>query len=156
MHPETLNQTTHITLTNLFSALKKFKKINFIFTCPNMDVDHKKIILEIKRFVRENKNSYYFESLGKNLYFNLLKYIDGVIGNSSSGIIEVPSFNIPTINIGNRQKGRLQSRTIFNSDNKSENIYKLIKKIVNKNIKFKGNNNIYFKKFTEEKNYKNN
>ena len=116
-----------------------------------MDVDHKKIILEIKRFVRENKNSYYFESLGKNLYFSLLRYVDGVIGNSSSGIIEVPSFNIPTINIGNRQKGRLQSRTIFNANNRSENIYKLIKKIVNKNIKFKGNNNIYFKKFTEEK-----
>ena len=151
LHPETLNQTTNFTLTNLFSALKKFKKINFIFTCPNMDVDHKKIILEIKRFVRKNKNSYYFESLGKNLYFSLLKYIDGVIGNSSSGIIEVPSFNIPTINIGNRQKGRLQSRTIFNANNRSENIYKLIKKIVNKNIKFKGNNNIYFKKFTEEK-----
>ena len=79
------------------------------------------------------------------MYFSLLRHIDGVIGNSSSGIIEVPSFNIPTINIGNRQKGRLQSRTIFNVDNKSENIYKLIKQIVNKNIKFKGDNNIYFK-----------
>ena len=99
--------------------------------CPK---DYSKIIFEIKKFVRENKNSYYFESLGKNLYFNLLRYVDGVIGNSSSGIIEVPSFNIPTINIGNRQKGRLQSKTIFNSDNKSENIYKLINKIVNKKI----------------------
>ena len=128
MHPETLNQTTHVTLTNLFSALKKFKKINFIFTCPNMDVDHKKIILEIKRFVEKIKILIIFKSLGKNFYFSLLKYIDGVIGNSSSGIIEVPSFNIPTINIGNRQKGRLQSRTIFNADNRSEKYLQINKK----------------------------
>ena len=107
--------------------------------------------MKLKNSLEKIKILIIFESLGKNLYFNLLRYVDGVIGNSSSGIIEVPSFNIPTINIGNRQKGRLQSKTIFNSDNKSENIYKLINKIVNKNIKFKGNNNIYFKKFTEEK-----
>ena len=84
-----------------------------------MDVDHKKIILEIKRFVRENKNSYYFESLGKNLYFSLLRYVDGVIGNSSSGIIEVPSFNIPTINIEIDKKVDQQER--FN-DNKSKHL----------------------------------
>ena len=89
--------------------------------------------------------------MGKNLYFSLLKYVDCVIGNSSSGIIEVPSFNIPTSHIGNRQKGRLQSKTIFNCEPKTEKIYFLIKKILNKNIKYKGNNNIYKKNKTEEK-----
>jgi GDP/UDP-N,N'-diacetylbacillosamine 2-epimerase (hydrolysing) len=150
-HPETLNKTTNTTMQKLLMVLKKFKKTNFIFTCPNMDVDHQKIILKIKKFVKENKNSFYFKSLGKNLYFSLLRYADGVIGNSSSGIIEVPSFNIPTINIGDRQKGRLQSRTIFNSDKNLKNIYNLILKIIKKKPRFIGNNNIYFKKFTEEK-----
>ena len=150
-HPETLNKTTNLTIKNLFEALEKFKKINFIFTCPNMDEDHDQVIFKIKNYIKRNKNSFFFKSLGKKLYFSILKYIDGVIGNSSSGIIEVPSFNIPTINIGDRQKGRLQSKTIFNSGQNSESIYKLINKIIKKNLKFAGNNNIYFKKFTEEK-----
>ncbi len=150
-HPETLNKTTNLTIKNLLKALEQFKKINFIFTCPNMDEDHDKVIFQINNFIKRNKNSLFLKSLGKELYFSTLKYINGVIGNSSSGIIEVPSFNIPTINIGDRQKGRLQSKTIFNSDQNSDNIYKLINKIVKNDLKFNGNNNIYFKKFTEEK-----
>ncbi len=147
-HPETLNKTTNLTISNLLNALNKFKNVNFIFTCPNMDEDHAKVFVKIKSYVKKNKNSIFIKSLGKQLYFNLLKIIDGVIGNSSSGIIEVPSFNIPTINIGDRQKGRLQSKTIYNSGQNSMSIYNLISKIIRRNIKFKGKN---YKKIKKNK-----
>lgn len=150
-HPETISKTTKENFKSLLKSLEKLNNINLIFTSPNIDEEHNIIFNELKNFINKNKNAIFVKSLGKNLYFSLLKYVDCVIGNSSSGIIEVPSFNIPTINIGNRQKGRLQSKTIFNCKPKTEKIYFLIKKILNKNIKFKGNNNIYKKNKTEEK-----
>ena len=150
-HPETLDKSTKSNFKSLLFALEKFKDLNFIFTSPNMDEGHSIIFLEIKKFLKKNNNARFIKSMGKQLFFSSLKHIDGIIGNSSSGIIELPSFNIPTINIGNRQKERIQSKTIFNCNPKTEEIYSILKKIVKKDIKFKGYNNVYFKKKTEEK-----
>ena len=79
-----------------------------------------------------------------------MKYCDLVIGNSSSGIIEAPSFNIPTINIGNRQTGRLFSKSVINCQYRKNDIQKNIKKIFTKNFKrkIKGTTNIFYKKNT--------
>jgi GDP/UDP-N,N'-diacetylbacillosamine 2-epimerase (hydrolysing) len=131
-HPETLNKTTNLTIKNLLKALEQFKKINFIFTCPNMDEDHDKVIFQINNFIKRNKNSLFLKSLGKELYFSTLKYINGVIGNSSSGLLEAPSLKIPTINIGDRQKGRLQASSVINCRPERLCIVKAIKKLDSK------------------------
>ena len=78
-----------------------------------------------------------YESLGVNNYFSCLKLVDIVVGNSSSGIIEVPSFNIPTINIGDRQKGRVSSKSVINTSCKKDSIVKAIKKALDRNFRKK-------------------
>ena len=66
-----------------------------------------------KKFVSKNKNSYYFASLGRDSYLSILKYIDCIIGNSSSAIYDAPSFQLPAVNIGKRQFGRVYSNNII-------------------------------------------
>lgn len=150
-HPETLNKTTNKSFVALLKAIEEIKYVNFIFTSPNMDESHNYIIRKINYFIKKREHTYYFNSLGKKLYFSLLRYIDGVIGNSSSGIIEVPSFNIATLNIGSRQDGRLQSKTVINAKSTKKEILKKINIMIKKQHKYKGNNNIYYKKDTEKK-----
>ena len=81
---------------------------------PNSDMENEDIFSQIYKFEREYSNVHAFKSLGMVRYLSTLKYVDMVVGNSSSGIIEVPSFKIPTINIGNRQKGRVQASSVIN------------------------------------------
>ena len=73
---------------------------------PNADTDGRGIFKLIEKFCLENNNCRAFTSLGQLRYLSCLKYVDVVVGNSSSGLLEVPSFKIPTVNIGDRQKGR--------------------------------------------------
>ena len=152
-HPVTKVNDSIKHVDELIKAIKVFKKTSFIFTSPNMDSEHNKIIFKIKKFVRENENIYFFKSLGKDRYFNMLKYVDGVIGNSSSGIIEVPSFKKGTINIGERQKGRIQSNSVINCKPTKTHIIASIKKISSKNFvrKLKKIKNPYYKPNTEIK-----
>lgn len=113
-HPVTLeNNSAELQLKNLLDALLKFKNVTYIFTSPNSDANNNIIIYLIKEFIKKNSNAYFFESLGKEKYYSMLRIVDLVVGNSSSGIIEVPYFNIPTINIGDRQNGRLKSKSII-------------------------------------------
>ena len=81
---------------------------------PGADVSFKMMISELKKFVKKNKNACLFESLGDELYFSLCKVVDLMIGNSSSGIIEMSSFKKGTINIGDRQKGRVMPESVLN------------------------------------------
>ena len=97
----------------------------------------KKIINLIKKFCNKYKNCYFVSSFGKISYFSMLKYVDCVMGNSSSGILEVPSFKIPTINIGKRQFGRVQSSSILNCGNDFKQIKKNINKILDKKFQKK-------------------
>jgi GDP/UDP-N,N'-diacetylbacillosamine 2-epimerase (hydrolysing) len=76
----------------------------------------------IEKFVDRVPHSYYFKSLGQLRYLSLLNVVDVVLGNSSSGLTEVPSFNKPTINIGNRQSGRLMAKSVINCDPDSGSI----------------------------------
>ena len=137
-HFETMSKTKNSDqISNLIKVLKKFNDISFIFTAPNIDRKSIKMIEKIKDFVRSNKKSVFIPSLGKELYLSILKKSKFVIGNSSSGIIEAPSFRIPTVNIGDRQKGRVMCSSIINCQNTEKEIFISIKKALNKKFIFK-------------------
>ena len=139
MHPVTLEgKFSQTNITALLKVLKNYKNSNIFFTMPNADKDNKIITKKIKKFVSENKkNSFFFKSLGLKNYYSILKNIDAVIGNSSSGIIEAPSFKIATINIGDRQKGRIQAKSIINCNPTEKEIYNAIRKINSTSFKKK-------------------
>ena len=124
-HPVTLeNSTAEQQCMNLLESLESFPDYRIIFTFPNSDTDGRIIIDLIKRFVeRHRSESVAFVSLGKVRYLSTLQYVSAVVGNSSSGIIEVPSFGIPTLNIGDRQKGRISSRSVVHCGTSKEDIW---------------------------------
>jgi len=82
--------------------------------------------------VKKNDDSYFFKSLGHKKYFSFLKIVDGMIGNSSSGLLEMPSFRKATINLGDRQSGRIRSKSVLDTKIKKKNITLSIKKIYSK------------------------
>lgn len=131
-HPVTLeNSSAEEQCKNLLAALEQFNDYRIIFTMPNSDTNGRIIMHEIEKFVEKNKErSIAFKSLGLRRYLSALQYVTAVIGNSSSGIIEVPSFGIPTLNIGNRQKGRIAANSVVNSGTSEEDILAGLKKIL--------------------------
>ena len=132
-HPVTLENNSAIKqLKELLKVLNKHKEMKFIITKANADIDGEKINNELEKFVRKNKHCLLVSSLGTLKYFSAIKYSKCVIGNSSSGIVEVPSFNKPTINIGDRQKGRIQANSIINC----KPIYEDIEKALGKALRF--------------------
>jgi GDP/UDP-N,N'-diacetylbacillosamine 2-epimerase (hydrolysing) len=113
-HPVTLNSSgSKEEVIELLGALKELKETNLIFTMPNADSGSAKIASLIDKFARDNKNAFVFKSLGQLRYLSCMMFVDGVVGNSSSGLLEAPSFKIGTINIGDRQKGRVLKKKIF-------------------------------------------
>ena len=126
-HPVTLEDCdSEKQMKELFIACQQHREMNFIFTKSNADASGRIINQMIDKFVDENDNAIAFASLGMKKYLSALKFSSMVIGNSSSGLIEAPSFCIPTINIGDRQKGRLQAASVINCLPKSEAIEKAI------------------------------
>ena len=125
-HPVSLNENPVDGINILLNALNNFKEIGIIFTYPNADILSTKIIENILNFEKNNDNVKVFSNLGQIKYFSCLKYCNGVVGNSSSGIIEAPSLKTWTINIGSRQKGRVRAPSVFDvKTNKKEIINKL-------------------------------
>ena len=114
-HPETLEgESPGHTVDELIAALEEFEAYKFIITYPNSDPNHEVIVNKWQEFYKKNKeNVYLTESLGCLRYLSCMKYASAVIGNSSSGIIEAPIMKVPTVNIGDRQKGRLSSSSII-------------------------------------------
>ena len=131
-HPVTLGlENSLLEISNLLDAVKIYgEDYCFIFTKSNADDGGRKINELITKHVMETKNNYFFDSLGQQIYYSLIKISDGVIGNSSSGITEVPTFGKATINIGNRQKGRLAAPSVINVEAKKELIVTAIKNIL--------------------------
>jgi len=129
-HPQTLaTLSPQEQFNELLAALESFDDTLLIFTKANADAGGKVINEMIDDFISKHANAIAFTSLGQLRYFSAIKYVDGVVGNSSSGILEVPSFQKPTINIGERQKGRLQADSIINTPIDSEAITKAIESI---------------------------
>mgnify|MGYP001223503287 CR=1 FL=1 len=142
----TVSQKENISqFEQVLDALNLYKKFNIIFTSPNIDPGNVDIIKMIKKFIIKNKNAYFFKSLGQKLFFSVVKNSSIFIGNSSSGILEVPFLNIPVLNIGNRQKGRFKFVKIFESIPEKKIIIKNIDSII-KPQKTKKNLNLMLKK----------
>lgn len=129
-HPNTLENNTSSTQFNeILQALDELKETNIIFTKSNSDTYGRIINQMIDEYVASHKNSVAFTSLGQLRYLSALKHVDIVLGNSSSGIAEAPSFKISTINIGDRQKGRIMADSIINCDPNKEQILQAIYKV---------------------------
>ena len=147
-HPLTTNiKKGRKDFDQLLGCLRKLKDTTIVFSYPNHDVDSDYIIFKINKFIKKNKNSKIFKSAGQENYYQFLKNFDCIVGNSSSGIIEAPSAKIPSINIGERQTGRIMSKSIFNI--KASNMLNTLEKIFRlkerKKIDF---TNPYYKNFT--------
>jgi len=123
-HPVTLEFCTSLDeqLGNLFDALEPFQ-FQIVITAPNAETERNKVISFLKTKAAENRSISYFQSLGIKRYHDLITYCEFVIGNSSSGISEVPFFKIPTINIGDRQKGRKRHESVIDVDYSKASIY---------------------------------
>ena len=135
-HPVTLeNNKSEKQFLELLSSLKTLKNTLVIFTCPNSDTDNRVINQLIEKYVSKySNNSISFTSMGQLNYISTLQYVDAVIGNSSSGLTEAPTFNIGTINIGDRQKGRLKADSVIDCLPKKESINNAIKKLYSKSF----------------------
>ena len=127
-HPVTLEKEAPIqTFENILQALDQLSETGLIFTHANSDKNGRVINKMITEYVDIHKEkAVAFKSLGQLRYLSALQFVDFVIGNSSSGILEVPAFYIPTINIGDRQKGRICNESVINSNNSLEDIEKSI------------------------------
>jgi len=136
-HSVTLeNNTSKKQFQELLDALDEMKNTNIIFTKTNSDINGRVINSMIEDYVSKNLHkSIVITSMGQKNYLSTLQYVDAVVGNSSSGIVEVPSFKIATINIGDRQKGRIKAKSVLDCLPKKEDIKKSLNKIYSKKFK---------------------
>ena len=129
-HPVTLEyQTSETQMKNLLSAMSNLSDTTLIFTMPNADTGSLALIKLIEEFVKSHLNAHSFVSLGQQLYLSCIAQVDGIVGNSSSGLTEVPSFKKGTINIGARQLGRLQASSVINCEPEEEQIMAALVKL---------------------------
>jgi len=130
-HPETLSDESPLNqVTELLDAAAYFKEYQFVFLGSNADTHSDMIREAIHNFVNQSDNAIYFENLHTDAYHELLKKSICLIGNSSSGIIEAPSLGIYTINIGNRQNGRVYGNSVLNVSCSAGAIKSAMKKVL--------------------------
>ncbi len=122
-HPATLEKgSAGMQMKTILAALDRFPEICWIFTLPNADTESRVIIKAIEAYVKKNSGrTFLFSSLGQLKYLSLMKNSIVMVGNSSSGIIEAPSFKLPVVNIGGRQMGRIRARNIIDVPITGEN-----------------------------------
>lgn len=146
-HPVTLeNNTVKEQFENLLETLDNFEDYQIIFTKANADTEGRVINQKIDAYVSKNKKrAIAFTSLGMVRFLSVLRYCDMVVGNSSSGIIEAPSFHIPTVNIGDRQKGRVRGNSVIDCNCTPCEIENAIHtaQMMNKNNTLQNENNPY-------------
>lgn len=127
-HPVTMEPAdAERQIDELLAALAELSQYRFLITKANADAGGALINRKLTRFADAHSNCLLVASLGIRRYLSSLKYAEGIIGNSSSGIVEAPCFGIPTINIGDRQKGRLQAESILNCPPEKEAILRTIR-----------------------------
>jgi GDP/UDP-N,N'-diacetylbacillosamine 2-epimerase (hydrolysing) len=142
-HPETLGENAIKDIKVLLDFCASYSRLNFIFTKANADQLGIYINEEISKATLKSKHIKLFDSLGSKLYLSALKYSKFVMGNSSSGILEAPFLNVRTINIGNRQKGRIQTSSIINVDMSKSQLFETVEEILRSNENPIIANNIY-------------
>jgi GDP/UDP-N,N'-diacetylbacillosamine 2-epimerase (hydrolysing) len=130
LHPVTLETATaEEQMAELLAVLAELEDTQLIFTMPNADTDGRVLIKMVEEFVAQHTNARAYTSLGQLRYLSCVSHVDGVVGNSSSGLAEVPSFRKGTINIGDRQRGRLQAASVINCEPTHKSIAGAIKKL---------------------------
>lgn len=135
-HPVTMNNTNiDWKIYQFLETVKKFSNIEFIVTKSNADNGGIRINSLLDKEEKCIKNLHVFSSLGVKRYLSLIKYSEFVLGNSSSGIIEAPALHVPSINIGDRQRGRLQCESIINCGESIEEIVNAINHAMDKEFK---------------------
>jgi GDP/UDP-N,N'-diacetylbacillosamine 2-epimerase (hydrolysing) len=113
-HPATLDpEPSTAQFSEVLRALETLEQTTLIFTMPNADTTSRALMAMVTSFVAGHPNAYSFNSLGQQRYLSCLRHVDVIMGNSSSGILEAPTLRTPTINIGDRQKGRLKASSII-------------------------------------------
>ena len=132
-HPETLtNVSTLAQVNELLAAIDRFPEYKYIFLGSNADTHSEIIRDKVHRFVEEHDNAYYYENLPTAGYHYLVKHSLGLIGNSSSGLIEAPSLGVFTINIGDRQAGRVRGNSVLDVACERSEIQKGIERLIEK------------------------
>jgi len=123
-HPVTLEggASSAAQMGELLAALEDLDDTTLIFTMPNADTGGRELSAMVREFAQGHPNAKVYTSLGQLRYFSCLAQVDGVIGNSSSGLLEAPSFKIGTVNIGDRQKGRLKADSVIDCEPNREAI----------------------------------
>ena len=135
-HPATLSTlNTRKQFSSLLDTINELENTKIIFTKSNADPGGKIINEMIDKFVFENdQKAVVFTSMGQLKYLSTMQFVDAVVGNSSSGIIEAPSFKIGTINIGDRQKGRIKAKSIIDCEATRESIKEAFKQLYEKDF----------------------
>lgn len=129
-HPETIEGKSSMPQLNaMLEALRELEDTLLIFTLPNIDTGGRELAKQIQVFVDSNLNAQLIPSMGRQRYLSCMQFVDGVIGNSSSGLSEAPSFKIGTINIGDRQKGRLAASSVIQCGASKSEISQALKKL---------------------------
>lgn len=136
-HPVTLgNRTAKEDIDDFIAALEERKDLRVIFTMPNSDTGGQFIVDAINGFVTRNADrAKAYKSLGVLRYLSVMKQVAAVVGNSSSGLLEVPSFGIPTLNIGDRQNGRIAAESVFNCAPDKESVLNGLDKVLSKEFR---------------------
>jgi GDP/UDP-N,N'-diacetylbacillosamine 2-epimerase (hydrolysing) len=116
-HPVTLeHNTSEAGMAELLAALSELQETQLLFTLPNADTDGRVLFRQIENFVAQHSHAHVFTSLGQLRYLSCIAQVDAVVGNSSSGLTEAPSFKKGTINIGDRQKGRQRAASVIDCE----------------------------------------
>lgn len=131
IHPTTLQENLlESQLRELFLSFENLQNIKIVFTFPNSDRGSNIIIKKIEKYCRKKEKFIYYKNLGKKLFLSLLKYSSIFIGNSSSGIIEAPTYGIASIDLGERQKDRERASSVFFCPFEAKKLSKLIMQIM--------------------------
>lgn len=126
-HPVTLETATAADqMKELLAALADLRDTELIFTLSNADTEGRELIRMVERFIAQHDNAHAYTSLGQLRYLSCIAQVDGVVGNSSSGLLEVPSFRKGTINIGDRQRGRLKAASVIDCEPTRQSIKEAI------------------------------
>lgn len=116
-HPVTLeNNSSVMQMHELLAVMATLKDTQLIFTMPNADTDGRALIKMVEQFASNHSNAHVFTSLGQLRYLSCMAQVDGLVGNSSSGLGEAPSFKKGTVNIGDRQRGRINATSVINCE----------------------------------------
>ena len=135
-HPVTLeSQSSAQQMGELLAALGQLEDTHLIFTMPNADTGNQELAGMVDAFVVTHPNARAYSSLGQLRYLSCMKLVDGVVGNSSSGLAEAPSMAVGTINIGDRQRGRLQATSVIDCVSEQKAILDAIKKLYSEDFR---------------------